>query len=622
MCGIAGYIGKSSIDKPRIFQTLDLMKNRGPDHRDYMAMEENSMHILLLHARLSIIDGDERSNQPFTIGDYTLIFNGEIYNYKELRDYLKKEGVKFRTESDTEVLLQSYISHGEKCVNDFEGMWSFAIYDRKEKKLFLSRDRFREKPLYLYETSEGIFFASEVKFLRSLAGVNFSVNLTHAFRYLTNGYKSLYKTDDTFFHGIRELSFASSLVVDHNLQCVSYKYWSPTYNPKEIVLEKAVEGFRHHLLESIRIRLRSDVPIAFCLSGGIDSSAIASIAAKHFGYDVAAFSIIDSDERYNEYDNIQATVADLHCSSTMLDIPQNGAFERLERLVRYHDAPLATITFFIHSLLSEAISRSGYRVAVSGLGADEMVSGYYDHYILHLYEMRNHPNYQDYLSSWRKHVSHFVRNPHLKNPELYFDRPNFRDHIYLNNDFFAGFLKTDFREDFVETYYCNSLLRNRMMNELFNEAVPVSLHDDDLNSMFYSVENRSPYLDSRLFDFAYSIPNEYLIRDGYNKYILREAVRGILNDTVRLNRRKQGFNAAINSLFDFSKKTNVDYALSDGIIFEYVDRNKIAELITKMPMPNSFSKFLFNFLNLKIFLDINSQPNRAQDISSVACSHE
>ena len=163
------------------------MHNRGPDNRDYKSISEGNVNVILLHSRLNIIDLEARSNQPFTIGDYTIIFNGEIYNYVELRRQLEQEGVTFRTESDTEVLLQYYIRYGESCVNHFEGMWSFAIYDRKNARLFLSRDRFAEKPLYYYSTPDGIFFASEVKFIQSLMAGRLSVNYQQILRYLVNG---------------------------------------------------------------------------------------------------------------------------------------------------------------------------------------------------------------------------------------------------------------------------------------------------------------------------------------------------------------------------------------------------------------------------------------------------
>lgn len=605
MCGIAGYIGKTEIDQARISKTLDLMRNRGPDNRDYVSISEGDVNVVLLHSRLSIIDLEARSNQPFTIGDCTIIYNGEIYNYIELRQQLEQEGVSFRTESDTEVLLQCYIRYGEACVNYFEGMWSFAIYDRKNARLFLSRDRFAEKPLYYYSTPDGIFFASEVKFIQSLMDSKLTVNYQQLLRYLVNGYKSLYKTEDTFFLGLKELPYACNMVIGHDLNTRITQYWVPTWTPRQMSLPEAIEEFKHRLLHGVKIRLRADVPLAFCLSGGIDSGSIVSIAAKVFNYDVATFSMIDRDERYNEYDNIRATIDDLSCRNTIIEIPQANLFSRLKALVHYHDAPVYTISYYIHSFLSEAISNNGYRVACSGTGLDELITGYYDHFNLYLYEMRHSPNYPRYLEDWHQHTGHFVRNPYLQNPELYFGQPNFRRHIYLDNDVFAGLLKVDFSEEFTETVYADSMLRSRMMNELFHEGTRVITHEDDLNSMFYSIENRSPYLDSKLYEISYSIPNEYLIQDGYGKYILRETVKGILNEKVRTDRRKVGFNASFNSLVDLDEKENRDYLLEDGKIFELIDRDKIEPLLSMNPMPNSYSKFMFYFLNAKIFLELN-----------------
>ena len=217
MCGIAGHIGTQAIDEERTAAALGLMMNRGPDHQDSVAFRHGDLHVSLLHSRLSIIDLEPRSDQPFTIGDCTLVFNGEIYNYIELRQRLRARGVSFRTESDTEVLLQSYLTFGADCVSDFEGMWAFAIYDRRSGVLLLSRDRFAEKPLYYAQTGRGVFFGSEVKFIRALMGRRPPPNLRHLSRYLVNGYKSLYKTSDTFFEGVCEVPYATALSIGGDL---------------------------------------------------------------------------------------------------------------------------------------------------------------------------------------------------------------------------------------------------------------------------------------------------------------------------------------------------------------------------------------------------------------------
>ena len=607
MCGIVGYIGKKAIEQPTIRHTLDLMNRRGPDHQEYVHYVQNGKNIFLLHSRLSIIDCDVRANQPFVLEDCSLIFNGEIYNYIELREDLRKQGIECITTSDTEVLLRYYLLYGEDCVKYFEGMWVFAIYDKQNSKLFLSRDRFAEKPLYYCHTEDGFYYGSEIKFIRSLSGISLTINQNHLLRYLVNGYKSLYKTAETFYEEVREVKYATNFIIDIDLSIRSYRYWVPTSEINtNMSLSDAVEGARHHLLESVRIRLRSDVPMAFCLSGGVDSAALVSIAAKEYNYDVSSFSIIDKDERYNEYDNIKATVDDTGCNSTLVELSYDNVLSRLQKLVQYHDSPIATISYLVHSMLSEEIKKKGYRVAFSGTSADELFTGYYDHFLLHLNMARESSEYTQYLNDWKKNILQYVRNPDLRNPDLYKERPDYREHVFDNSAEFAGCLKVPFEEVFIEeTFTCN-LLRNRMMNELFHEVTPVILHEDDLDSMYYSIENRSPYLDSRLFEFAYSIPDEYLIQDGYGKYILRESMKGILNDTVRLDRRKKGFNASINTLFDFSDKdTRASFLDPGSPIFDIVDRDQVANLMDLSPTPNHYSKFLFSFINTKIFLEMN-----------------
>jgi asparagine synthase (glutamine-hydrolysing) len=606
MCGIAGYWGSQPPSDSAIERTLELMKRRGPDSQQaWRAHTTDGRSVCLLHSRLSIIDLDPRSNQPFTIGATTLVFNGEIYNYVELRERLAARGVKLNTTSDTEVLLQSYREFGADCVRQFEGMWSFAIFDAERQILLLSRDRFGEKPLYLMRTPHGLYFGSEVKFLAALSGTRLRPDVAHLNRYLSLGYKSLYKVDRTFFEGVEELGHAQSLTVGPDRIGEPTHYWRPQPRPvPSMTLDEAIEGSREKLLQSMRLRVRADVPLAFCLSGGVDSSALVSIAAKSLGCRLETFSIIDEDERYNEEDNILATVRDVGCAHQLIRIPRQNAIDRLQDLVAYHDSPLATITFYVHSMISEAVHRGGYRVAFSGTSADELFTGYYDHFLLHLHAVRDEPDYADYLRDWQSHIASFVRNPILRDPDLYSRDPGFRAHVFDGSEELSGYLVSPTPDEFTESRYTPDLLRNRMLNELFHEATPVILHEDDLNSMRYSVENRSPFLDTALFDFAYSIPARHLIRNGFAKYVLREAVAGILNDTVRLDRRKKGFNASINSMVDFRDPAVRDYLLDPTAeVFRLVRRERIAQLFELYPVPNHLSKFLFSFINARIFME-------------------
>jgi asparagine synthase (glutamine-hydrolysing) len=605
MCGIAGYFGTKALDTDKIQKTLQLMKNRGPDNQTFKKFQTSSEQIYLMHSRLSIIDLNDRSDQPFYDNGCTLVFNGEIYNFVEIRKYLEYQGHQFKTQSDTEVLLKSYLVYGESCVHLFEGMWAFAIYDSRNQTVFLSRDRFGEKPLYYLQNEEGFYFGSEIKFLKSMVSHPLRKNENQLIRYMINGYKSLYKKNETFYLDVFEVPQGSNLILSSGKRNFN-KYWNPSYHPRIMNSEEAIEGIRHHLTESMRLRLRSDVPLAFCLSGGIDSSTLASFAAKKFNYDVVSYSIIDSDERYNEAENIRATVNDIGCKANFIELKPDKTLNDLSDLINYHDGPIATITYFIHSHLSKAISQDGYRVVISGTSADELFTGYYDHFLLHLYEMRNHPSLNKSIADWTNGIGKFIRNPILQSANLYIDNPNFREHVYDNSNEFKGLLKKNFNEEFCEfSFTTSSLLRNRMLNELMFEATPVILHEDDLNSMKYSIENRSPYLDSKLFNFAFSIPSELLIQKGFGKYLLREAANGILNDKVRLDIQKKGFNASINSIVDFKDKNTRDFLLSDSPVFDIVDRTKFSKYLDMEHIPNSHSKFIFSLINAKIFMELN-----------------
>ncbi len=604
MCGIAGFIGHRQISSETLNATLASMRNRGPDAHAVSHCESEGLHVYLLHSRLAIIDLDPRSNQPFELDHAVLAFNGEIYNYIELRQQLLAKGIQFRTESDTEVLAASYLLKGEECVSDFEGMWAFALFDKRRRELMLSRDRFGEKPLFYLRTRDGIYFGSEVKFIRALFASRLEPNRRQVTRYLVNGYRSLNKAEDTYWRDVERIPASTITTIHADLSMKHRKYWALEYKPVEMSESKAIEGIREHLYQSLRLRLRSDVPLAFCLSGGVDSAAIASLASKELGCDVACYSIIDSDERYNEADNMKATVDDLHCRWFPTEIRREKDFDRLRELVRYHDAPVATLSYYVHSFLSEAISNHQRKVAFSGTSADELFTGYYDHYLFHLVEMRGHPDCQARLDEWKRYVLPKTRNPRLQNPDCFLNDPNYREHIYLDSHEFSAFLLEPFEEQFTEKRYSPAPLRNRMLNELFHEATPVILSQDDLNSMKYSIENRSPFLDSRLAEFAFTIPTQLLIRDGYGKYLLRQAMRGVLNDKVRLDRQKKGFNAAIESVFDMPHSRFRENLLDGGPIFEMVDRAKVEKLIQQEEtFSNSFSKFIFSLISAKLFLE-------------------
>lgn len=603
MCGLAGAFGPSVPSPDRVNGTLALMGNRGPDAEGVHQSSLGGQPVTLLHSRLSILDLEPRSNQPFRSDGCVLVYNGEIYNYLEIKKELGDRGAHFETDSDTEVIIRAYREWGTACLERFEGMWAFVLLDEREGQLWLSRDRFGEKPLYYAHWDETLYFASEVKFLTSLSGQNPTINRNQIRRYLVNGYRALYKQPETYFDDVGELPAASMAIVRGPERLEPRRYWQLHYRPHRMTMDEAVEGVRFHLFRAMEIRLRADVPIAFCLSGGVDSTALASIAAKHFGSDIHAFSIIDSDERYDESRNIALTVQELGCHHHVTHTKTDRFFERMADLVAYHDAPVSTISYYVHAFLSEAISAAGFKVAVSGTGADELFTGYYDHYGFWLAEMHDRRDYPQLLEDWRHGYGAHVRNPLLQDPLAFHRNPNQRDHIYLDRDLFNGLLSEPTDEDFHESRFSDSLLRNRMLNELHHEVVPMILHEDDLNSMRWSVENRAPYLDRGLAEFLASVPNELLIHKGYAKWLLREAVRDLAPATVIEDKHKRGFNASIDSLVDRANADTIDRLLSPGPIFEFVRRDRMEQFLTRDMTDNSLSKFLFSFISAKLFLE-------------------
>jgi asparagine synthase (glutamine-hydrolysing) len=602
MCGIAGYTGPAPIPEDRVRACLALMGRRGPDHAESRRWSHPATgHTLLIHSRLSIIDLDARGNQPLQVGSKWIALNGELYNYLEVRSELERSSRRFRTSSDTEVLLSALDQHGPGILDRCEGMWAFAVYDEKDGSLLLSRDRFGEKPLYLFEDGGGLYFASEVKFLSALVGRRFPVDREQILRYLVNGYKSLYKSGATFFKGVTELPAGTW----RRGRSAATKYWEPRCAPEEAMTrEEAVAGARQRLIRSVELRLRADVPLAFCMSGGVDSNSLIAVAKKVFGYDVHGFTITNTDARYEEEDMVRAAVDGLRVRHTSVPARSGDFLAQLRTLVKAHDAPVYTITYFAHWLLMESIKARGYRISVSGTGADELFTGYYDHYLSYLYEVRDDAALLEASRrAWQQHIRPIVRNPLLQDPDAFLRDPGLRDHLYFNADGFGKHLKEPWSEPFQERTYTDRLLRNRMLNEMFQETVPVTLHEDDLNAMYFSIENRSPFLDRDLFEFCYRIPTRHLLRDGYNKSVLRDAMRGIVPDAIVDNRRKVGFNAPILSFLDPKDPAVRRAVLEPGPIFEVLRRDAIEPLLGKPELPNSESKFLFSFLSARMFLE-------------------
>ena len=606
MCGIAGYYGMQDIDEITIRTCLDLMHRRGPDNAEFKKWTHSSGNVTyLLHTRLSIIDLDPRANQPFNVNSKWITFNGELYNFVELRKELEDRGKRFSTNSDTEVLIRAIDHFGLSVLDKCEGMWAFAVYDEKDGSLTLCRDRFGEKPLYIYRDETGFYFGSEVKFIAALLGRNIEVDYDHIYRYLVNGYKALYKENQTFFVGVKEVLPATMSVLLPDQTPINTVYWKPSFSPREdMTYDEAVSGTRERLIRAVELRLRSDVPLAFCMSGGVDSNSLISIAKRVFHYNVQGFTIINTDPRYDEREMVDISVKKLGIKHISIQADTKDFLKNLRILIRQHDAPVSTISYYAHWLLMQSVADQGYRVSISGTAADELFTGYFDHHLMYLADIQEDPVlFNQAKQDWMTSILPIVRNRHLQDPELFIKDREFRAHIFFEKELVQKFLKVGWSEQFNEEKYTDNLLRNRMLNELFHESIPVILHEDDLNAMFFSIENRSPFLDRVLFEFCYTIPTKYLIKGGFAKAVLRDAMRGIVPDPILDEHRKVGFNAPIFDFLDINDPLVRKEILKPSLIFEHVRKEKIEELLKRKYLSNSESKLLFNFLNAKIFLE-------------------
>jgi asparagine synthase (glutamine-hydrolysing) len=609
MCGIAGYIGPLFLKENRIKDVLGSMVNRGPDKQDFFFEKKSyNENVYLFHSRLSILDLNSRSDQPFFYKNYVIIFNGEIYNYKELSSILVKKGVKLKTNSDTEILLHFYIIYKEKCLSFFEGMWSFVIYDTNKKNFFISRDRFGEKPLYFINEETGFYFGSEINYIKKLFPEKLKVDYFQLNKYLVSGYKSLYKDKHTYFQKLKIFP-SSTFLSQKNFKKIEFKkFWQLKYEPNNsLELNDIISETRRLLYRSVELRLRSDTPIGLCLSGGLDSSGIASIAKNIFGKQLNTYSIIDNDPRYNESKNIRINIKNLNIKNFSIKLQKENNLNQLKNIIKYKSHPLCTLSYYNHLKMLKKMKSHRIKVCLLGTGADELFAGYYDHFLLHLASLNSRDDFNINKNNFEEFIKPFIRNKLLLNPKKYISNPNDRRHVFDESLILKNFLNKDFEYFFSEKKYSTNLLRNRMLNELFNEITPVILNEDDTNSMYYSIENRSPYLDSNLSKFLFTIPSKFLIQRGFSKFILREALSECMIKDVCFDRRKIGFNSSIDSVFDLDSKNlkEMIFDKKNDEIFEIVNKEKIKKIFKYKNKTNYLSKFIFNVLNAKIFLESN-----------------
>lgn len=605
MCGIAGFFGPKERDQASMNATLAEMRVRGPDGLGVFEDRLGDDAVQLLHSRLAIIDLAERANQPLVDDHCALVFNGEIYNYVELRERLMRRGHVFKTQGDGEVILKGYQEWGEDVVQRLEGMWAFALFDKKQGRLMLSRDPFGEKPLYMMRTPEGLYFGSEIKFIRALSGRSPRVNHEKVRRFLVHGYRDVFKDETLFYEDVQALPRASYVMLDPNDGLVApeqpVRYWQPFYQPLDLTYDDAVAGVREWLFKAIQIRMRADTPMALTLSGGVDSNVIAGVAVKHFGLPVSTFSMLEARSDYDERAQIQRAAEWLETPHHTLAVESTGFLERLGRMTHHYETPVLAVGMYLEGFLAQAVSDAGFKVVINGNGSDELFTGYYDHMLYWLAALDGQPEHAQEVAHWRETMGKFVRNPIFQNPNRFIETPDERRHLNLTHPDVADYLLDPTMSLFQEKQHTQEVLRNRMLNELTDETVPAALFCGDNNWMYHSIENRTAYLDRGLFELMARIPSHLLIRNGFTKSLLRDAAKGYVPDEILYARQKYGFNAPMTSLLDREDTDVRDFMMAPSPLFDIVDRGKLETLMQPEAEWSGLDNLLFNIASAKMF---------------------
>ena len=604
MCGIAGYINNNPLDTNKIKAVIERLHFRGPDDNGWKNFKfgENK-YLSFIQTRLSILDVSKKGHQPFFLNSNCIIFNGEIYNYLEIKKELQKLGHKFKTKTDTEVLLAAYNQFGSKCVELFEGMWALAIFDSKKNIVFISRDRFGEKPLYFYKDQNKFIFSSDTKAIEIMLGRKLNINELYIKNFLSNGFRCLYKNKHTQFADLSRAEPAENITVNTSISIKKKIYWKPKIYSSKITLKESIDESLRLLKHSLKIRLRADVPLSFCLSGGMDSSSLVGLADALDLKKINTYSVIDQDSRYNEEKEINFLVNYYNIKNKKIMSSNLDIFKVLKKITKFHHAPVSTISYLLHSELLKRVANDKHKVIFSGTGADEIFAGYYDHSLYWLALEKDKEKLNRKISMLYNNFGKFIKNDDLKDPYKFIKNINDKSYLYDDNDVLKDLTMYEDADSYKELVYSEDILKNRMANDLWSEVVPVILDQDDKNSMMYSIENRSPFLDSNLVSFTQSIPSNYFFEKGYNKYILREAMKEFLPDEIKIFKQKKGFNASIKSVLNLQNKSVKRELLDDSLIFQYINYSKFKNFLELDHKNHMFSKFLFRFISVKVFLE-------------------
>lgn len=600
MCGIFGLIQPSPIDFSELHSLSRLIRHRGPDDEGFAIFDGDSAPVLtgggdtpsvsmnsegvawspssrladqghssrgglaLGHRRLSIIDLSPYGHQPMSdaSGRYWITYNGEIYNYLELREELRVAGYRFSTASDTEVILAAFRHWGEACLSRFNGMWAFAIFDRETKSLFFARDRFGVKPLYFWQQGDRLAFASEIKAFTGLIGWRAKANRERLLDFLV--WNVLDHGKHTMFEGVQQLLPGHHVTL--NLQQVFSGAPAPNWHPQRwyslpegvasIAGEKAVEGLRTALTDAIRLRLRADVPVGSCLSGGLDSSSLVCLMSEQLGpvaqrtAALHTFTARSHDIEFDEFRYAQAVI-DSAGSTPHTVVPEpHSLFDDIDRLAWHLDEPFVSTSIYAQWCVFKLARSVGVTVMLDGQGADEILGGYRGFFGAHLAGLLRNGS----PLAWCREINTLRREIGFSplrsigyttaylTPALVGLIGRFDGRAYADREWLTAFAQAALSCDPLRAAGGRPRsVREMSVAQVTATNLPMLLHWEDRNSMAHSIEARVPFLDYRVVEHSLAISDFEKVGGGISKKALRSAMRGSVPDIVLDRRDKMGF---------------------------------------------------------------------------------
>ena len=556
MCGFAGMVGFDGLpaDKQAVDRMAASLLHRGPDDGGFYA----SGSVGLGFRRLAILDLTPTAHQPMISedGELVLVFNGAIFNYIELRQELLSLGHTFRSTGDTEVLLHAYQQWGYDCVQKFNGMWAFLIYDRRRGCVFGSRDRFGKKPFFYYRTSRYMLFASEIKAIRASGLYQGGINWKVASRFLLQG--ELNDDEERFFTNIYQLPPGTSCELDIDGHWKQWRYWSLSAT-LAIDCTDPVGSFRELFEDSVRLRMRSDQPIGVTLSGGLDSTAIICALAKLRGVAererhtaLHAFSFLAKE--FDESSYIDDTVVQTQATLHRFEKGPRDLWDKMSTVIWFHDEPVHSFNAIVGFELIRLAAAHGVRVVLGGQGADEVLAGYFSYFPDYWQMLIRQGRLRDAWNEIQLYTSvhggsakkQFLASLQKVGITACHHIPAWRffsnwkhERKQQANAWYSPELCRYFEREVPE--HLDLSLNMLQKYSIEKSPLPLYLRIEDRNSMAHSVETRLPFLDHRLVSLIFKMTAHWRLRGPWNKYILREAMRQRIPESVRTRVDKMGF---------------------------------------------------------------------------------